>query len=504
MSGNGGTATYVASFAFAGAKMRVAGKDDAPLKQKRKAAFALVAPTKQPAKLQFSTANVGKKPGAKEEEKEEQAMAQKDGKLQQWLKAGNGDRPGMEEAREYLLRGIPYKGTHARNTKEAIKETGGKWHKNPLKLNDEFDGISPGWFCAMSEQVLTDLIRMPKIKKEQPPWMAKYKDREEWQSQWVPIDVPEKSFDNVVLLIIEYEMETKEKLELAAKAATRARNAKEAARLNSQRHNDIPLDSEAEIAELKERFGIKWTDDMSAEASRSPVLGPHSGISSCRRAMRGLHLKVCTADEVRTGRYISDAINRAKANSKNDKGAGSSDEPTFTDYNKIPITSASSGCYMFGTGPGMIRLPNEKEWEKLKEKMQEKDALCVRSLGKQSAETPFNKETWCTSCVCRVIEQFNDCSCSTRTWTWCVGCYHACCLEQDCSCEEPGEWARKQSACLQEAEKRTEKAERDLQLAGHLDTTCVNNAVRDDDRPPEVQEEVGVDTGETLDDFFGW
>ena len=120
MSKSQAAAAFIGSFA-----LRAPGKDDKPLGQKRKAAFD-AAPKKQPGKLQFSTSNLSKKPGDDAEDGKQDAALQqnKDGKLQRWLQAGGGDRPGMEEARDYLLRGTPYKGSHARNTKDAVKEAG--------------------------------------------------------------------------------------------------------------------------------------------------------------------------------------------------------------------------------------------------------------------------------------------------------------------------------------------------------------------------------------------
>jgi hypothetical protein len=498
-----GVAKYIQSFDFG--KMRVARKDDAPLKQKRKAAFALAAPTKQPAKLQFSTANVGKKPGSKEQQKEDAAAAKKDSKLQLWLQAGHGDRPGMEEAREYLMRGIPYKGTHARNTKDAVKDQGAVWMKNPLKLNDERDGISPGWFVAHSERALIDLIRMPRIKSNVPDWMKKYKKVDETEPQWSPIDVPEASHEMVVLLILEYEADVKEKFELEQKVANRARDAKEQAKLNSQRTDGIPADSEEHIARIKRDWGIVWTEDMAMAASRCPGLGPHMGTSSVFRAIRGLHLKVCTPQEVKAGVYTMDAGRRTKAQlMQQHAGSSTDDAPVeFIDYTKVPIVNATSGCYMFGKGDGMIPLPTDSEWTALKEALQEADLRSHVALSANDDAPSAPRQTFCTSCLCEIMEQFNDCSCNknetSREWEWCDDCNCAYSSGQVCACEAPAEWARQQQKCREENELRVEKANRDAALEEHIEHRSTATV----DAGPEAEAEEVVDEGETLEDFWG-
>lgn len=498
-----GAGAYIGSFAFG--KMKVAGKDDKPVSQKRKAAFD-TGPKKQLPKLQFSTANVGKKPGAKEEDKDEEGAAQKkDGKLQLWLRAGNGDRPGCEEAREYLLRGTPYRGQHARNTKDAVKEAGAVWLKNPLKLDDARDGISPGWFVAHTERALIDLIRMPRIKRDMPEWMKRYKSKDETQPQWSPLDVPEKSHETVVLLVLEFEAFEKEKSELELRAANKARDAKMAAKLNAQKTDGIPPDSEKHIEQIKREWGIVWDDDMAVASSRCPGLGPHMGISPVFRVIRGLHLKVCTKEEVRAGEYVSDAAQRIKARAKAAEAGESvaSAEPEFIDYTKVPITSASSGCYMFGKGLGMITLPSDKEWEEMKDALQQAEITRVLGKREEVEEPPSKRETWCTTCVCQVFEQFNDCSCTTREWTWCPECHVASCDAQACACEAGGEWQRKQDKCIEESERRTEKAERDAAAQKHMESMHVTNAVRDTNQPGAVEVEGGEDAGETLDDYWG-
>lgn len=498
-SGNGseaGASAYIKSF-----ELRAARKDDMPVKRARKAAFAAVAPKKQPAKLQFSSSNVGKTSGAKVQGKEEES-ATKDGKLQVWLKAGNADRPGCEEARDYLLKGIPYRGSHARNTKEAVKEQGAVWMKNPLKINEERDGITPGWFVAHTEKALIDLIRMPRIKKERPPWMtAKYKSEEETQPQWVPLDVPEKSHNTIVLLILEFEAFEQEKFELQTKALTKARNAKEEAKLNSQKHHDMPPDLPADIAMMKERWGIKWTEDMADASGRCPALGPSTGISCVRRAHRGLHLKVCTIGEVTSGVYLSNATVLRKQNLAGVAGSISSNVPDFIDYTQMKITSASSGCYMFGKGPGMIPVPTE--WQQLPIRDASEAVEHARVVNRGGGGNAVPDNTWCVSCVSCIMEQFNDCSCMNPCieWNWCGLCHCAWHEGQDCSCKSADEWQRRQSKCVAENERRTEKAERDTQLAIAMAGGVSVPVARSDASDCAPEEEPGM--GETLDDMWG-
>lgn len=505
-----GASMFIGSFA-----LRAPQKDEKPTAQKRKAAFAAVAPKKQPPKISFSTANTAKRPENDTDNPKAEAVVQKkDGKLQLWLGAGNGDRPGCEEARDYLMRGTPYKGTHASGCKDVVKDAGARWMPNPLKLDKNVphwrDGISNGWFVAHTEHDLIELINLPYV-----PRVANSRFNEHRQPlevpQWTPIDVPAKSRDIVVLLIREFEAFRKDENEREQKTLAKERDAKEEAKRSAQQHNNVPADVKADIDNIKTKWGIHWTDDMSLAAMRCPALGPHSGISSIRRVLRGLHLKCCTVDEVISGAYESDAAAARKARLKlkqpsDAEGDVVDDAPLeYTDYTKVPIVGPSSGCYMIGTGPGMLTPATDSEWEAIRERSARYDRRCIKASkqgadGLEAQASPFaSLETWCIACTAQVIQQFNDCSCAHEEhWQWCVECHGAWHSKlQPCRCGAPEKWDQQQETTRAEAARRLEKADRDLVFshsAGHDN---------DEDREKEITWHTREDDRDDNPDSFG-
>lgn len=421
----------------------------APARQKRGGpAFSTIA-KKTPPKIRFSSFEIGKKRGVADGVQQQVgAQQQADGALQQWLRAGNGQQPLYEEARKYLLRGPPYRGTHARDTKESIKELGATWMKNPLKLDEVHNDVAFGWFGTTSEKVLVDLIRMPQITQKRrkyhspPPWKACACDEpiEESVPQWMPLEVPEKSHEMIVVLILQHDNHVRSLLESQAKAAAAASDSKERDRQNTQRMNDIPADTVADIAEIARRFNIVWNNEMSADASRCTALGPHSGISSCRRAMRALMYDICSSDEIVSGMYAKErrahnVVLRKKV--VDEYGVDSS---------QVDVGSASTGCYMFGNGKGMLAVPTDRQWETIRQAFQNAEYARI-ATGQTLSKCTKVCDTWCTSCTSLVTEQFGDCSCLNVNWQWCDSCRSAFNTDQDCGCSNPELWSRQQHKC---------------------------------------------------------
>jgi hypothetical protein len=160
---------------------------------------------------------------------------------------------------------------------------------------------------------------------------------------------------------------------------------------------------------------------------------------------------------------------------------------------------------MFGSGPGMIRLPTDSNWMQQRDMRQAADVARFISRRDDVQAPPGKKETWCTSCVTQVMEQFDDCSChkedGSRKWEWCRECRCAHCGGQDCACANPGDWEHKQGKTKEESTRRIEKAARDSQLAEHTGHVFGGKATESEDRPET--ESVADDTGETLEDFWG-
>ncbi len=483
-----GAEIYIGSFA-----LKVPGRDSAPIKQKRKAAFDKAPSKKQLPKLSFSSANNNKKPNESQDvEAPEVAAQNKDGKLQQWLRSGNGDRPGMEEAREYLLRGTPYRGQHAFTSKDAIKELGAVWVKNPLKKDEARDGISFGWFCAQTDGVLIDLIRMPHVAR------ASRNSRTDQVPQWSPIDVPVESHELVVRLIMEFQAHERERFVMETKAANEARDAKKAAERSALFNTGIPENTQGDIDQLRDDWGVVWTEAMEAAASRCPGLGPHSGISPARRAVRGLLFKVCTANEVINGEYQSDVLqtNRDFHNGIETLG-GVESMTNVVDYTKVPVLNAMSGMYMFGKGRGMLEWP------------QEITSCHSNATAKTISVTGDAQQTFCTGCTSEIVQQFGGCSCDgLESWEWCNECHTAFHAEQACRCAHSGgprSWDVEQEKCKAESSRRSEKAERDLHMTSFEDDLQPVEHANDDevDNRLVTKDTSGSNYEETLTDFWG-
>lgn len=477
-----------AAIFLGGFALRRAGKDDKPVVKK-------AVPKRQP-KPSFSSTEVGKKhKPANKEQATHTLVLSKAGKFQQWLASGGGDRPGCEEAREYLMRGAPYRGTSLFLAKEDIKELGGKWLPNPLKIDKEAkDGIARGWWSAPSETELAALIRMPRTD-------------ERGRRSWTALDVPEQSHDTIVFLMREFEAGEREKDELSRKALEKERDAKNKAKAAASNSLEVPPDADADIDELFKMYSIVWTPVMAVASSRSGDLGPHTGISSVRRTLRALRHRVCTTEEVRSGEYKSDEAKRLKQRSASGDAdaSGEAAGPSYTDYTRVPLRNAFSGCYMFGNGPGMILLPTAREWETISAEVHSENTGGVAGY----VDVPVKwttAETWCTSCVSEIDVQFGDCSCMKEdlVWWWCTVCLHAYSDIQACRCKQPDEWTAHQQKTRQEADRRMEKAERDLEVASMGQSVAGGSAsprANSDDVAPEAAD---GDSGVGLDDYFGW
>ena len=132
-------------------------------------------PVKQKPKPQFSTKAIGQKPGQAEAEaaaaKEAKAKAVPDSAFIAWLRAGNGNRAETQNARNYLLEGPPFLGLHDYERKEAVRDAGAVWNKNPQKQEGCTDkSIRFGWYGAPNERVLEALLELEPREKEKRGW----------------------------------------------------------------------------------------------------------------------------------------------------------------------------------------------------------------------------------------------------------------------------------------------------------------------------------------------
>ena len=125
------------------------GKDTKPVSNRStKGAFS----NKKPAKLvAFKKATSEEAPAPKE-----------DTPFVVWMRKQPRDVGFFQQqVTEYLTSGPPYLGDSLWDSRDAIKELGGFWSRNPLKAKDCDDkSIKSGWWAAPTEAVLLKLLRM--------------------------------------------------------------------------------------------------------------------------------------------------------------------------------------------------------------------------------------------------------------------------------------------------------------------------------------------------------
>ena len=77
----------------------------------------------------------------------------------------------VNDAKDYVLEGAPFKGESTFDAKEAVKELGGGWCANPDKRKDcEDKSIRRGWFAANDETVLLRLLRLKNDDRGRRQW----------------------------------------------------------------------------------------------------------------------------------------------------------------------------------------------------------------------------------------------------------------------------------------------------------------------------------------------
>lgn len=426
------------------------------------AKFALRAPTTadKPVKVPRTAALTGKKATKPkpfkpkgEDDAEEKKVVVKDTGFILWLKEGNGARDSYMEAREYLMRGPPFKGTSAFDAKEKLKDQGAKWVPNPLKVKGAKDGIVGGWWSAWDERALESLVSVPM--------------GDDGRRQWTAVDVPPEYNVNIVRLMREYEVSDAESRRIAEDAARRARDAKEDAKAALRAGEGIEPDLDVDLAAFKLKYGIEPTESMLAASARAPNFGPQVGISRIRRLNRALHLKIVTVEQARTLDFFNDRWskkrNRDESTDATAVVAAGPSEPEFTDYTKMKVAGPSSGCFMFGKGPGMIPMPTDAEWEQLTRKGTAREMKKIKPLP-DGYVMRTHRRTYCESCVGEIHEQFGDCSCmkdgTNREWVWCEECFTATCGSQACECKSKSneEWAHRQNKTCAEAKRRSDAA----------------------------------------------
>lgn len=415
-------------------RLQAPTRDQKITKEKLRKGLSSV-PTKQQPKPQFSSRAISEKPGDAEAAaaaaKEAKAREVPDSPFQVWLKAGNGARPDTQTARNYLLLGAPYLGTHDYERKDAVKDAGAVWHKNPDKKEGcTHRTVRFGWYAAPNERILEALLE---IEPREEPWRL-YDKGMKTVYCWSPRDCPApQTGEKVLALLVEFKVDSdardkREREEAKARQEERERLLRERDQQAGRGGDDA-----AEIARLKEQYGVEWTPELGRASRSAPLLGPTAGISDATRVLRGLDLGVVEAEHVRAGRFIDAArisdVQPATRGTPNPKQAVVNDEeegPT-RDYNKEPATAP---VLLFGKShPWMIRPMTASEWESARVAHFEHDIPQPQRR---------HRDTRCLECKHVIMQQFGCCACAEgdREWVECAKCgTFKCNGHQWCACK---------------------------------------------------------------------
>tara|TARA_B110000902_G_scaffold95773_1_gene113311 strand:- start:2469 stop:4052 length:1584 start_codon:yes stop_codon:yes gene_type:complete len=411
-------------------------REQKPASQKRKLGFSSAAQEQQP-KPQFGQQALGQKPGKEVAEAAAAAQATPDSAFVAWLKAGNGNRPSTQVARNYLIGGAPFLGTHDYERKQELRDIGVTWQKNPLKDEDCSDrNIKYGWYGAPNERILEALLEL------EPREEARRHDKGvKTVYAWAPRDCPTPQTGEAVCgLLIEHRVLTEERDRVErVQAKTRQVERERLLRERDQAAGRAADDSH-EIARLRDQYGVEWSDEMGLASRIAPALGPTMGLTDVERVLRGLDLGVVEVEDVRAMRFSQSGKRRAgTSGATKGPAATAGSEPPLKNYNLEPPHAA---VLLYGQRhPWMIKPIAASEWERQRVRHEEHD---------MSRSQRCYRATRCCDCDHVVMTQFGDmCACTEpREWVGCDRCGTIKCDgHQMCACDAGDEaWTTLQEA----------------------------------------------------------
>lgn len=203
--------------------------------------------------------------------------------LNKWLVKfdAEGEQP-WEEARDYLLRGPPFKGKHDKLYKASIKETGVRWLENPNRVEGDRN-IPWGWMVAHDVKELKAVLNLSR--------------KLDGERAWLPCDIGDVSMRFVDELLEMYATHRAKEDDKAREAEDARRKAKEAAlgRGSGVLQADLVNDIQA-IAEYMKNGGYpEWEYDreLIASSAACSALGPLTPTHAIR-VRRGLRFNIIT------------------------------------------------------------------------------------------------------------------------------------------------------------------------------------------------------------------
>ena len=410
-------------------------------------------PVKQQPKPKFSTKAISQKPGQAEAEAAAAKKAKShDSALITWLKAGHANRPETQEERNYLLRGPPFLGLHDYERKEAVRDAGAVWNKNPQKEEMCTDkSIRFGWYGAPNERVLEALLELEPREKE-----ARHGGGTYPCYPFHPLATGSRVgrvVDTMLQILREHAHYAERKDRSEREAAQAAQEKREGLQREKDRMAGRTADGDAEIARLKDVYGVKWCPALAKVARAAPLLGPTIGLSEVERVLRGLEMGIVEATDVRAHKFV-DHIRSGGVSKAGPSSAAADDGAPSKDFNREP---GDASVLLFGKKhPWMMKLPTDSEWEKAR-------------LAQYREEPPGRSsvrplKTRCLNCSIVVMCQFPWCSTECEEsrdervglWSQCLACGAMRCDPapfflnsaplQGCICDDKEGWHTNQQA----------------------------------------------------------
>lgn len=349
-----------------------------------------------------------------------------DDALMEWLRkydTEGDDR--MDQARDYLMRGPPFKGTHDKNYKSSIKEHGLEYIKNSEFVEGSFNGQKFGWWSAHDTKELKAVLTMAR--------------KHNGDRAWSPCDLDDIAMSFVDSLLEQYGEYKKEKEEKARQEEEERRKAKEKAlgRGSGVYCEDLMVDIQS-IAEYMKAGGYPdWEYDRALIASSAAcaALGPMTPTHAIR-VRRGLRFNLITPKQVHLGQWDTDATiamrkreEAADANNKRQRDASNLESKEVEKRKALELRAKNA--------VQVLQRDDEMEVEKLPidDYEQTRPSWMTDKCHLYVMVDTSLKDTACGECGVEIHEQFMDCGCTLRAWKKCVKCLSAYCDEQRCQCD---------------------------------------------------------------------
>lgn len=325
-----------------------------------------------------------------------------------------------DQAREFLMRGPPFRGIHDKQYKASIKEAGLQWLKNPDFVEGEWGtGQRFGWYVAHDIKELKAVLSMAR--------------KVDGERAWSPCDMDEIATRAVNELMDQHAEVKRKKDDEMRVAEEERRKAKEQAlgRGSGMQQADLPHDIQA-IAEYMAVGGYpdwKYDRELIASSAACAALGPITPTHAIR-VRRGLRFNIITPKQVHLGQWDSDAViamrkreNAVTLASKRHREAMNMEQE---EESKLKALKKKAE-----TATRVLKRDDEME---VVEDNSMTSADAASGVKYYPMKDTALRLTECAACKTIIHEQFMDCGCIARWWKKCEDCLQAYSDVQRCRC----------------------------------------------------------------------